>query len=80
MFLVKTGVNVSLKSPVPTISTGVQNFICKLFLYNNSPANLLNSLRSLVGKNTEPKSGCPLNRSLATTKPLLLKSKYGESI
>ncbi len=44
-------------------------------VYNNSPASLLNGLRSLVSRNTVPKSRSPLNFSLARTSPLLEKSK-----
>ena len=46
------------------------------YFYNKSPANLLNSLLSLVSKKIEPNIGCPLNLLQVTINPLLLKSNH----
>lgn len=48
--------------------------------YNSSPANLLSSDLTEDSRKTVPNNDCPLNFEPATIRPLLLKSKYGESI
>lgn len=48
--------------------------------YRSSLANLLNSLRSVVSRNTHPNSGWPRNLLVQVVNPLLYRSRYGESI